>query len=682
LADNTVDVEVKIGVDKQGFNRELSDTEKVARRGGKQAGESFAAGFSANLKSISAGVLFGGVLFSAIRGIQNAFSAAASDSLAFGRGIAEINSILPQNARLTNLATASIQNFSGQFGTSQQAQAKAFYNIVSAGVQGTANQLSVLASANKTAVAGLVDIDTAAFALVSSVNAYSKSGLTATQASDQLFAAVREGQTTFGELAGAIGRVAPLASSVGITFSELTGTLAAITKGGVSTAEAVTQVRGIIATLIKPTSEARDEAEKLGIDFSTTALRAQGLSKFLEGVIKATNGNQQSLSRLFGSIEAVNGVLGISNQGFDSFNKTLSATQNSVGDTDKAFATLSNTLSFQIDAALENTKSIFTTFFEDLTPALTGFISLFNGLFSVNDKQRIADINTEIARQEEIIASLSQRIQEATPEDELTFFDRIFGSTDTELLTQRIDEAKLKLQELRQERDLLIGQGEGSTGEGDQAAGTEPDETEDKLKERENAFDTFFKNVKGGFKDLAKNSENLGKQAAVGISSGVASGFAAFGAAIAQGNNALDAFTKAFLSSLANAAIQQGQQFILTGIGYQFIPGLSAQGTALIGAGAALSAFGGALGALSGGGGAGGTPGAAGGIGGQDIVTPGSVDDLDRQADEAILEERSTQSSVVINIQGDVLDGDESRLRIAQLLEDSVKFDGAVVRVG
>jgi len=166
-------------------------------------------------------------------------------------------------------------------------------------------------------------------------------------------------------------------------------------------------------------------------------------------------------------------------------------------------------------------------------------------------------------------------------------------------------------------------------------------------------------------KAIDKSFVDMGKAAIKGLGGGVASGFAAMGKAIANGENALEAFGKAFFNAIAQMAIQQGTAFIMQGIGYQFVPGMQGVGSGLIAAGAGLATFGGVLSALAGGGGgsAAGTAGATGDVG----ATP------DYTADNESLEEvEERQSSVVVNIQGDVLDSQESGLRIVDIINEAV----------
>jgi hypothetical protein len=169
--------------------------------------------------------------------------------------------------------------------------------------------------------------------------------------------------------------------------------------------------------------------------------------------------------------------------------------------------------------------------------------------------------------------------------------------------------------------------------------------------------------------NFAEKTKQLGTQVRsnliAGIGNGAGQAFAAFGQAIASGENGLEAFAKAFLATVAQTAIQVGTSFILTGVGYSFLG--DPRGAGLIGAGAALAAFGGALAAFSGGGkGASAGVGAGGGsiISGEEIIDP-------RSNLPASSERLEPNTAVTVNIQGDVFDSEETGLRISNILRDA-----------
>lgn len=163
----------------------------------------------------------------------------------------------------------------------------------------------------------------------------------------------------------------------------------------------------------------------------------------------------------------------------------------------------------------------------------------------------------------------------------------------------------------------------------------------------------------------------VGASAVQGLAQAGGQAFAAFGRAIATGEDALKNFGDALLSSIGQVAIQLGTTFILQGTAYTFA-GI-ANGPALIGAGAALAAFGGILAGLGGGPA---TAPAAGSPGGPPLATSPVDDGID--LDEDVIERRP-DTTVSVNIQGDVLDSDDTGLRIVNIINDAFDKQGVVV---
>lgn len=415
---------IEISLTKADTSKAFDDLENKASKAGQASGQKFGNSFSKQLKTgaTSAVKSFAAVAVAAF-GVNKALeslSASFENLRGFSRGIAEINSILPKNQKLTEEATQKLIEFSTAFGGDQQKQARAFYNIVSAGVKGTTKQLDTLAIANRAAVAGLVDIDDAAKVLVSSVNAYASSGLTAKQASDDLFVAVREGQTTFGELSSFLGNVTSVAASAGLKFNELAGFLAFATKNGLATDVAVTGLRQVLTTIIKPSKEASDEAKRLGLEFNTSALRAKGLSGFLSDLVKSTGGSSDSLSKLFGNVRALTPILQVANGNFSELDRILNETKGSGGATASAFRTISQNLDFKLETVSSEFSALGLNLLRTVNPALTTFADglkfigkALNSSFSEEStkpidvlQRKLKETNLDIRESQSIINSL------------------------------------------------------------------------------------------------------------------------------------------------------------------------------------------------------------------------------------------------------------------------------------
>jgi hypothetical protein len=192
--------------------------------------------------------------------------------------------------------------------------------------------------------------------------------------------------------------------------------------------------------------------------------------------------------------------------------------------------------------------------------------------------------------------------------------------------------------------------------------------------------------VEEAFDDMAKAAEERKKQIddlansiKTGLVGGIVNSMAAVGGALATGKNAGEEFANSWKRSLGALAVQVGQTFILMGLGMNGLSPLTGWSAgASIAAGMALTVLGGALQA-SGGGSTGNasSPSTAGGGG---VATTDNVTTEFTKPEALTRNEPTTQ--VAVNINGDVLDSEESGLRIVDLLNKAFDKTGVQVRQG
>lgn len=299
-----------------------------------------------NLRMASAGV---SAFIRALAPLGAALLAAFSVKpvFAFMDAMAEVSTLVDTATfRMDALSDAALRQ-STAFGGGAAQQAKAYYQIISAGASSAAEATDTLTAANRLAVGGVTQVSVAADGLTSVLNAYGDKVDSATSVSDSLFVAMKAGKTTIGEMSASLGKVAPLAASTGVTFDELAASVAALTKGGISTNEAITGVRAVLAAVAKPTSEASKLAKRLGLEFNSTALKSKGFAGFLQDLAKRTGGNTDALSQLFGGVEALVPIMALSGQAGIDFNNIMDQMANKAGATEEAFNKMANSPGFQ-----------------------------------------------------------------------------------------------------------------------------------------------------------------------------------------------------------------------------------------------------------------------------------------------------------------------------------------------
>ena len=290
-------------------------------------------------------------------GVVSGLTSAIARSKEFGAAMAEVSTLLDDTSGLPKLE-AGIRRISRQFAGDITTNAKAAYSIISAGASDTAETLKLLEVSNQLALGGVTDIATAADGLTSALNAYGEEAEKAIDFSDAMFVAMKQGKTTIGELARNLGSTAPLAASLNVPFSELLASVSAITKGGVGTAEAFTQVRAILTAMIKPSKEAADIAGELGIELGAAAIEGEGLNATLRTMVEASDGNVEQLGRMLGSVEAVNGALGLTASNGDSVNQILGEMDRRAGSTAESARKMENSLEFKWDKLKANFRSL------------------------------------------------------------------------------------------------------------------------------------------------------------------------------------------------------------------------------------------------------------------------------------------------------------------------------------
>lgn len=207
---------------------------------------------------------------------------------------------------------SDVKKMAQEVGKAPAELADAMFFITSAGLRG-ADALSALRASAKAAVAGLGETKVIADAVTSAMNAYGAANLSAEQATAVLVATVREGKAEASSIGSALGRVIPLASEMGVRFSEIGASLAAMTRTGLDANEAVTALRGILATLQKPTQESKKALEAVGL--STTQLRniltQDGVLGVLRTLKERFQGNTAALTSIIPNIRAATGALSL-----------------------------------------------------------------------------------------------------------------------------------------------------------------------------------------------------------------------------------------------------------------------------------------------------------------------------------------------------------------------------------
>ena len=268
-------------------------------------------------------------------------------------------------------------------GKSANEAAEALFFITSAGLRGS-EAMDVLNMSLKAAAVGLGDTKTIADLSTSAMNAYGSETLGASDATDILTAAVREGKLEASALAGAMGGVIPLASNMGVSFDQVGAAMAAMSKTGTDAATGATQLTAILASLKKPTSQAEAAMASMGMSTESVqkSLSEQGLLSTLEMLQSGLKQTGQDTTAIFPNIRALKGVLDLTGAGLEDNRKVFDALTNSMGATDKAFEKTSQSASFKMTQGLNAMKSSLLSVGQVILTAVAPAVQKIGAFFS------------------------------------------------------------------------------------------------------------------------------------------------------------------------------------------------------------------------------------------------------------------------------------------------------------
>lgn len=311
--------------------------------GGLQADAKKAKGIIGNLTSsitkrdLGAGaVLALGVAFKKVTDQAVEFSQQMETSLT---EVATISDFVTNNMdatydRISKMATDTAQE--------QLKLSAAMYDVVSAGYD-EEQAFKVLEASARASTAGFVDVTDAVDGVTTVLNAWGKTADDAESVTDLFLATVKKGKTTFGEFAGSISVVAPLAASAGISFEEISAATASLTKQGVPTSVAMTQIRSAIIALID--------------NMGSGVFQTKTLQEAVQDFANSMDGDFNKMKKAAGRIEGVNGILALTGEKAAEASSDLQAMALSAGTVATAFEKARATSENQSLILAENIKS-------------------------------------------------------------------------------------------------------------------------------------------------------------------------------------------------------------------------------------------------------------------------------------------------------------------------------------
>ncbi len=380
------DIVIRVRSNTRAANRALASTQNRVRGLGRstRAAGPGVRNLRTNLSGLSstAGLAATSVFqlsgaFLAVGGLVLAFKAATRASIDFESSMTKVNTLVGVSANLTQQWADELLKLGPAVGRTPQELAEALFVVTSAGER-TAAALVIVELAAKASAIGLGETKDVARAVVSAMQAYSKSGLTAAQATDILVATVREGNLEASALASSLGRVTGIAAEAGVTFAEVGGFIATFTRVGVSAEEAVTGLRGTLNLIGKPSKDAKEALAEFDITIRQVrqSVGERGLARTLVDLVRILGEDEDALRRVFPNMRALAGILANASSQSEEFVKINEALAASLGITEEAFAGVKGTGEFAFDSAGASASAFAIIIGDQVVPQLIEMLSV------------------------------------------------------------------------------------------------------------------------------------------------------------------------------------------------------------------------------------------------------------------------------------------------------------------
>ena len=123
-----------------------------------------------------------------------AFSGTIGSSIELQASVAEVTTLLNNQIGIQEQLESQVLSLQRLYGGDQAVIAKGFYDAISSGAVDASDAVELLNVANKLAVGGVTDVNTAVNGLTTIINSYGLSAKDSLQISDTLFSAMKTGE--------------------------------------------------------------------------------------------------------------------------------------------------------------------------------------------------------------------------------------------------------------------------------------------------------------------------------------------------------------------------------------------------------------------------------------------------------------------------------------------------------
>lgn len=391
-------------VEATNFEDVLSQVGETARQSGEQ------------LKAMASKSLLLENATGAIDQLRGMIKGAAEPFNSFETAMQGANTMAGKSGEDFDALKDKIVELSKNIPLAREQLANGLYQTISNGVPED-NWIAFLEQSSKAAVGGIADLGQTVTVTSTLIKNYGLSWNQAGAIQDKIQMTAKNGVTSFEQLGQALPRVSGSASQLGVSMDELMAVFATTTGVTGNTPEVSTQLAAVLNALIKPSSEATQAAEAMGIGFNAASVKAAGgLQNFLVGLdasisqysAKTGQLKETIYGQLFGSAEALRVLGSLTGEQKDKFAENIQAMSDSAGTIDEAYERMASTgestnqmIKNQVQSMLDWAGSIasrsapYMEWIANTGLAMMAMVQLKTGISAVIGGLRALDIATK-----------------------------------------------------------------------------------------------------------------------------------------------------------------------------------------------------------------------------------------------------------------------------------------------
>jgi TP901 family phage tail tape measure protein len=313
--------------------------------------------------------------------------AAIKMAMDFDRSMTQIATLVGRTDEEIKSMSSGVKVMAKEFAISSKEAADALYFITSAGLD-TKNAMATLEVSMKAAALGLGETKTIASLSTAAMAAYGKENLSTAAATDVLMSAVKEGRLDASQLADSMELVIDSANVMGVEFHELGAAFAAVSRTNKNASIAATGLRQVLMQVLKPSEQAKEQLDQMGLSAQVVrqSIAEDGLLNTLTMLTDRFEGNDEAITKVFGSVRALQPVLSLTGSNAEEVRGIFERMSNTAGAVDKGFTRLQQSADFRLRKSLNAVKEDMASLGADLLgvlgPAISKLASLVSNLFN------------------------------------------------------------------------------------------------------------------------------------------------------------------------------------------------------------------------------------------------------------------------------------------------------------